>query len=507
MRWDAVTDILVMGYGLAGGVAAVAAHDAGAKVLLVEKAPHPGGLSVIGGIAFLCVKDVPGAINYFRHISGGRVPDDVIQAFAQGLSENEAHLRELAQADGAEIERFRIGEDENAVYPYPGADSFYIVRVKRIPGFDGFKDWFFWMRPGVPNKFKLVMDNVQARGIEVWLSSPARRLVQDGAGVVVGAVVEHEGRELRVAARRGVVLTTGGFEQNEWMKLQFLQGTPFYAIAPLTHTGDGILMAQKAGAALWHMWHVHGSYGFKYPEVAIAFRHPWGGQRNLRRHMPWIVVDRFGARYMNEAQPAVQDTNHRPMELFDPDLPGYPRIPSYLIFDEAGRKLGPIALPRGLNEPQYAYRWSKDNLREVEKGWILKAPSLEGLAQKMATSPEYGGPLDGSRLRATVAAWNDAVAQGKDLLGRPPGTMMALDTPPFYATPVWPIITNTQGGPVHNARQQVLDPFGQPVPRLYAAGELGSFFGHLYELGGNLGECLCSGRIAGVQAASESPWQ
>ncbi len=81
---------------------------------------------------------------------------------------------------------------------------------------------------------------------------------------------------------------------------------------------------------------------------------------------------------------------------------------------------------------------------------------------------------------------------------------MPIQAPPFYAAPVWPIISNTQGGPVHNAKQQVIDAFGQRIPRLYAAGELGSFFSHLYELAGNLGECLSSGRVAGKEAAKES---
>lgn len=64
-------------------------------------------------------------------------------------------------------------------------------------------------------------------------------------------------------------------------------------------------------------------------------------------------------------------------------------------------------------------------------------------------------------------------------------------------------MTNTQGGPEHDDRQRVLDYKREPVPGLYAVGELGSMFGHLYELGGNLGECISSGRIAGMNAAKE----
>ncbi|MEE8448318.1 MAG: FAD-binding protein, partial [Thermodesulfobacteriota bacterium] len=63
--------------------------------------------------------------------------------------------------------------------------------------------------------------------------------------------------------------------------------------------------------------------------------------------------------------------------------------------------------------------------------------------------------------------------------------------------------TNTQGGPVHDVKQRVLDPYGNPIPRLYAVGELGSFYGHVYLLGGNLAECFVGGRIAGQAAAEE----
>jgi len=58
---------------------------------------------------------------------------------------------------------------------------------------------------------------------------------------------------------------------------------------------------------------------------------------------------------------------------------------------------------------------------------------------------------------------------------------------------------------VHNVNQQVMDAFGQPIPHLYAAGELGSFFSHIYELGFNLSECFSSGRVAGRNAAAEKP--
>jgi succinate dehydrogenase/fumarate reductase flavoprotein subunit len=83
--------------------------------------------------------------------------------------------------------------------------------------------------------------------------------------------------------------------------------------------------------------------------------------------------------------------------------------------------------------------------------------------------------------------------------------MMPILEPPFSAAKVWPIVSNTQGGLPHDEDQRVLNTFGEPIHRLFVAGELGSVFGHLYLSGGNYSECLVAGRIAGVQAGSLEP--
>jgi predicted oxidoreductase len=78
---------------------------------------------------------------------------------------------------------------------------------------------------------------------------------------------------------------------------------------------------------------------------------------------------------------------------------------------------------------------------------------------------------------------------------------------PYYALEMGLVLVNTQGGPKHNKYCQVLDPDDKPIPRLYATGELGSFFGFLYQPGTNYPEAWASGRIAGKQAASEKPFK
>ena len=80
--------------------------------------------------------------------------------------------------------------------------------------------------------------------------------------------------------------------------------------------------------------------------------------------------------------------------------------------------------------------------------------------------------------------------------------MMPIATPPFYGAPVRATLSNTQGGPVHDAELRIIDVCGKPIPRLYAAGELGSSFGYLHMSSGNIVECFVTGRIAGRNAAA-----
>ena len=151
------------------------------------------------------------------------------------------------------------------------------------------------------------------------------------------------------------------------------------------------------------------------------------------------------------------------------------------------------------NKKGLAFSWSQDNLHEVELGIIKKAKSVAELAQSLGVSAKT--------MQSTLDRWNALCAQQEDEdFGRPPKTMTKIDTPPYYFGEVWPVVSNTQGGPVHNARQQIMNVFGEPIPRLYAAGEMGSAFGYLYLSGGNLAECLVTGKIAGTGAAAMPNW-
>jgi succinate dehydrogenase/fumarate reductase flavoprotein subunit len=214
--------------------------------------------------------------------------------------------------------------------------------------------------------------------------------------------------------------------------------------------------------------------------------------------MPWILVDQYGRRFMSEYHPYTQDTGVRPLQYFDPVTQKFPRNPAYLICDEAGRKLYPLGKATS-NDEGLRYDWSEDNLKEVELGIIKRAGSLDELAGKLG--------LDAYAMKQSVERWNAQCAAGADDdFGRPAGSMMPVVEPPYYGAAVYPTLSNTQGGPVHDACSRIIDVYGDPIARLYAAGELGSAFGHLYMSGGNIAECFVTGRVAGRHVAALDPW-
>ena len=518
MRFDETCDVVIAGSGLAGGIAAITAADAGAKVLLVEKSEVPGGLSICSYGAVRSARDPEAAFTYLKTTNAGRTPDDVLRVLARGMCEIEAYVRVLAginnavistsvseaAAGGDDPEKRRVG----ANYPLPGNEAFYHTTVVDVPGFDA-KKHYPWANgaPGGPKLFKIVHDHLAKRGIEIRLATPALRLIADPATREVhGVRVATNGAERAIGARRGVILASGGFEGNAGMKSQFLEGDPIFNAAARTNTGDGIRMAQDLGAALWHMWHIHGSCGFRHPDPAYPYairlkRFPdWfpGEEHRARVKMAWILLDQDGRRFMSEYQPYTQDTGVRPLQHYDPVRQRFPRNPAYMICDEAGRKSYPLGKATS-NDKGIRYDWSEDNLKEVKLGILKRADTLEGLAIQLGIEPEA--------VVASIGRWNEQCGRGRDEdFGRPGGTMMPVRTPPFYGAPVWATLSNTQGGPVHDAESRIIDVHGKAIPRLYAAGELGSSFGHLYLSGGNIAECFVTGRVAGRGAASLAPW-
>jgi succinate dehydrogenase/fumarate reductase flavoprotein subunit len=489
--------VVVVGYGGAGAVAAIEAADAGADVLLVEKMEHFGGLTMLCSGYMRVATDAAGAAAYLDWTNGGRTDRKLVDALARGMTEVPAYLEKLGRLVNAKL-HLSVGEDQAAyetadLYPdWPGREALGWVGIQDVPGFGGYP----WVHFGGRGQLlmRTLEANVEARAINVWLGSSVRRPIVE-AGEVTGIVVERAGRTEEVRARGGVILACGGFEFDRQLLQDYMESPVVYPMGHPGNTGDGIRLAQQAGAALWHMWHFHGSYGFKRPEMPVAIRNHLGGSRRAERKLAWILVDQNGRRFTNELHPAPQDTAWRHLVELNPETGTFDRIPAWMVFDDTGRKLGPIGKPVAAVADHY-YDWSADNSREIDQGWILSAPTLEELATKAG--------LPKAAFVSTVDCWNAAVASGRDAeYARPPKTLVPVATPPFYAVQVWPVCSNTQGGPKHDEHQRVLDAFDRPIPGLYAVGELGSFFGHIYLLGGNLTEGVVGGRIAGGRAAAK----
>src|ERR671918_2097706 len=242
--WDKEVDVIVVGYGAAGGVSSITAHDAGAKVLLLEKMPHPGGISILsgGGVAF--ARNAEGAFQYLKRTCNWTTPDDILRTMAEEMVGMIDWLKALAQVSGTEPTETETRG--HGPYPFPGTNDIDSIKLKDFPAYSEFP-WAKGLRGGA-RLFKVVYDNVNARKIEVMLSTPAKQLVTNSDGEVHGLIAERDGKEFNIKARKAVILACGGYENDDDMKLQYFEAQPVYPVY-LGNTGDGVRMAQKAGAA------------------------------------------------------------------------------------------------------------------------------------------------------------------------------------------------------------------------------------------------------------------
>jgi succinate dehydrogenase/fumarate reductase flavoprotein subunit len=467
--WDEEADVVILGCGGAGAVAAITACDAGAKVIVVEKG-EGGGNTRLATMAFLCPANNSSARQHIKALSFGMLGEDIIDVYLEWTSKNVDYIKEL----GGEVETCFPG----ASFPMlPGSDTMLRYRVKAsVEG-----------ELGGESLWNLLSENLERRKIPVYRHTIAKRIIR-ASDEIVGVETQKNDRLFNIRARKGVVLATGGFEYNEELKREYLAGYPIFAYGNAGNTGDGVKLAQELGADLWHMKAVAAPMGYKFSEFQSAFimRMPADG---------YIIVDQNGKRFCNET-----GLEHYSMWMavtsFDMESLCFARIPSYLIFDEQTRSKGPITrVGHGANR---AYQWSPDNSEEIRRGRIVSAGTPAELAKKL-------GIKAAEKLTETVDAYQEACRSGTDeKFGRSKETLVEFDGK-YYGVPLWPCLLNTQGGPKRNARGEIIDVWGKPIKRLYGAGEAGSIWGFLYQSGGNLGECLGLGRVVGLNAAGELP--
>ncbi len=511
--WREEAEVVVVGYGGAGAVTAIAAHDAGAKVVILEKQAcdtptatrHTPSVRMSGG-SWFCPVDPEAAARYIEGMAlvANETWDEdrraMFRIFTQYLADNTHWLESVGVQLGGEesisptVQREGRGIVDRRAYvcdfpELPGGEAACVSFPKRQGAY----------RHGAA-LFKDLSDAVAKRKIPIMWETQGEGLVYR-QGEVCGVRAAKDGRELMLRASRAVVLTCGGFEFNQSMKENYLRVNPTHFYGNPGNTGEGVTMAMGAGAALWHMNNASWRVTMKFPDVPTAF----GTQQH---EYASVFVDRRGNRFTNE---------RFKMHAFGYELTNYdcyamcfPKVPSYWIFDEKRRSKAPLASIHGACNPpggvmgDVYYIWSPDNSREIERGWIMKADTLGGLARKIAEDRDNRGMMTPSALTATVKRYNSLCRKGEDLdFHKPAEWMQPLEDPPYYAVKLWPGGPNTQGGPKRNEKGQVTGVHGEPVRRLYSAGELGSVWGFLYQAGSNLAECIAFGRIAGANAAAE----
>lgn len=487
-------DLVVVGYGAAGVTAAVTAARRGARVALVEKQPadaHYSSTRMSGGM-FMGADDVEQATVYLDACSGGMIPTEVSRAWAERAVKVQQWAREIGiesiHAAGGWYPKLPGFESIKVYGPLPrGVDPASIEYTLPAPGELAFKGPVPFGNGQVLHD--LLADAVAAEAnIEVFYAHKAERLLQAGERIV-GLACTHEGAEVSFGAARGVVLACGGFEADQELILNSLKAYPIYFYGSPANTGDGIRMAQAVGADLWHMNQMIG-------RAVGHFVHPDGRELsfNISVNPPgYAIVDKYGRRFANEYLQAVSKPNfYYELLHYDADLLEHPRIPAYWIFDKRRIEARPLS---GGSYGHYA--WSKDNRAEIEMGWIKEAATVEEAARA-------AGCLDPDAAARTVADYNAACASGVDALGRPAASLIPIDEPPFYCVPVYPGGATTNGGPRRDAKARILNPFHEPIPGLFGAGELGGAIGVLYPSpGANLGEAFAFGAIA-AETALES---
>jgi 3-oxosteroid 1-dehydrogenase len=551
-QWDKEVDVLVVGSGAGGLLAALVAAQGHADVLIVEKAAEWGGTSATsgGGIwipgsdqarAAGFEDDLGEAFKYVRGLSASNVPDDNIRAYVDNAA---SMLRWMtantpvvytaqpypdyhAENAGGSPTGYRTHLPEMLDGKPLGND----LRSQRMPSpaasLFGYLNWTFaetydmlyrprgwWWRFSInmarywldlPFRFtsrkdrRLTLGNALTGGLRLalnkkavpmWLKSPLAELVEQD-GRVVGAVITRDGRPYRIRARKGVILAAGGFDKDQAKRDAY---SPLYPKAQVSggvtsNTGDALVAGLSMGA---------GTMNLQSAWAAPVFHVPGedrGRLCTIERALPGcIMVNQSGTRYLNEAASyhvTGQEMARREAEHGDAS-------PSWMVFDYRYRHLFPMG-------PVYPLipDWAQNGMvRTVLK----KARTIPELAARMGIDPDA--------LTATINRFNAFAANGEDpdfqrgqatydkMYGDPrhgPNPCLRpLDVAPFYALPIYPGDIGTNGGLTTNAKAQVTRPDGSAIPGLYAIGNAAaSAMGESYPGAGvTIGPALTFGYIA-----------
>lgn len=491
IKWDEEYDVIVVGGGIAGLTAAatVANEGEGKKCLLLEKGENADGNSFQSSGFCMWTNEAEKFLNsYILGLNGDSdcTPEDVMKAYCDGLTENVDWLKGLgAEPYMAVMGPGYEGAQSNQNPEYPEIDGAQYMGAIRFTGGED--------KTGPKHIAVFLQQYVESTDVDYQKSTPMTALVQDPeSGAILGVVAGEKGNKY-YKANGGVIMCTGGFENDAEYLENYMGMQGVTPAAALENTADGHRACAKAGAAMWHM------------KGGACF---WMAPRNLEnteftQTQPTGLTKEFGItvgvngrRFYNDWDAcAAGDVLEIGSDLRTNvgyrhgatqwggrwvHLPLPPK--AWFIYDAAGLAAG--ALPENLRE------------NPDTTGWAYKANTIEELAALIDV------PAD--ELSKTVSTWNTFCDNGEDLaFYRPSNHMTKVAEGPFYATLCTPTMLNTDGGPVRDAEARILDPYGNPIENLYSAGEFGSIWGNMYQGTGNIGECVVFGRIAARNAMAK----
>ena len=488
--WDKEVDVVVVGFGLAGAATCVEITDIApdSPVLLLEKMDEAqsGGNSIASGQTILNVW--PDDIELFRDYlwemgKPNNIPRDWFDWWTQEMVNQSDWIEQVAKFVGYWYRPNKYGSVTMEFPEFPGAS--YRARGDCLVTYPNTVS-----QPG--GSYKAFRDVVkQLKNVEIMYETPAIALIQDAdTKEVYGVTAQNkDGSTFNVRANKGVVLACGGYENNLEMQRDFHGMDVVYTAGTPGNTGDGIKMLMEAGAKIWHMKNFTQSggiwIGVKVPDYESTF------ERNFfYKNGSWLEVDATGNRFYNESK----KWHKQHMKINENghwiDMATYRALPIHWICDQKTFENDTVVTTwMAWPISPMNYEWSADNSVELEKGWIIKADTIEELAEKIGRDP--------ATLRATVDRYNEMCAKGVDEdFGRDIETMAPIEEGPFYSVELTPCVVATTGGAVRNPKSQVLDWNENVIPHLYTAGELGSYVSNLYQNGTFLNECISSGRAA-----------
>ncbi len=460
-------DIVVVGAGVCGLMAAYTAAKAGVKTILVEKTEkfnarggHNAGLRSKIELEEGLDYDPKRVARDLIRWSNNKVEAEQVMQWADRHSAIIDELIDMATAQGIEVMRY--GNDMPDAY-YP--------EYKTVHMFGGMDETIL---AGMLEKA------AKDSGAEFNYSTPAEQLVKDASGRVTGVIAKNtEGAYVQFNAAKAVILCTGDYGNNPEMIQAYcpkaaIVDTNVYT--PPVNTGDGHKMGLWIGAAMQqetpHTPMVH--------NLGAA---PFSGN-------PFLRVNLEGRRYENEDVPIPLMANSAQLQ---------PQHKTWTVYDSTFADDLPLMTPGFSRTTAMSDRTQTSIDTALENGSLLKADTIEELAGLM------GVPADA--LKATVDRYNELAAKGSDDdFGKDPAMVTAVDTAPFYAAYNSLALLVVLGGLDVNKSLQVLDTEHKVIPGLYAAGNAaGNFFANDYPVivpGLSHSRAWTLGRIAAENAVA-----